>query len=635
MVSLLSPRAELTVMSVPGLPPETPQADTADARSVRWPTAAEYHEAIQAPALNLTDAELRGCKVALNAQGTPLLFSGNFADVYRLEDPQKGSAWAVKCFTRSVAGLRERYHAISAHLAQSRLPFMVEFEYQPAGMRIGSNHFPIVKMRWVDGISLNRFVEQSLDQPGKLDDLQTLWIRLAARLRAARIAHADLQHGNVLLVPRGDHGQLALRLVDYDGMYVPALAGTKSGEVGHPSFQHPQRLRDEIFGEGVDQFSHLAITCALRCLRVAGAELWRRYDTGDNLLFTARDFASPRDSALFRELWELDDLEAKSLVGRLVTAATRPLAETPSLDSLIQHGRFRSLSDDEQDAAQQVLGVAGGANSIRPEPSTQAPEEETRTEEENPFAETWTTRFLRVGDAFVAAGVSCASFARSTFSLGKRGLHAVARLCLALTSRVIPPLSSGVRRSWRALATVANFYWRHRREWWQSFLDLLESSESSAQRQFEIRLTPDQEYVTAKPYDGGWDVDLGSECVACAQAAEADVVEEREVVDVSVPFWVQPLSLVIALGMGFFTKVYWLIPILLALGLVVGYLFRRTKQIRLRFRRCVRHASELRLPTLRIFGDLLVVGVGCKEVRQQFVAQNRRRRTSKDELEQP
>ena len=43
------------------------------------------------------------------------------------------------------------------------------------------------------------------------------------------MAHADLQHGNVILVPKGD--QLALKLIDYDGMYVPALAGGLSGDV--------------------------------------------------------------------------------------------------------------------------------------------------------------------------------------------------------------------------------------------------------------------------------------------------------------------------------------------------------------------------------------------------------------------
>ena len=59
------------------------------------------------------------------------------------------------------------------------------------------------------------------------------------------VAHGDLQHGNVLLVPGASANSLAVKLIDYDGMCVPALAGSKSGEVGHPAYQHPQRLREE------------------------------------------------------------------------------------------------------------------------------------------------------------------------------------------------------------------------------------------------------------------------------------------------------------------------------------------------------------------------------------------------------
>ena len=63
-------------------------------------------------------------------------------------------------------------------------------------------------------------------------------------------------------------GSLALRLIDYDGMYVPALAGTRSGEVGLPAYQHPQRIREGTYNAEVDRFSHLVIYTAIRCLMV-------------------------------------------------------------------------------------------------------------------------------------------------------------------------------------------------------------------------------------------------------------------------------------------------------------------------------------------------------------------------------
>ena len=58
-----------------------------------------------------------------------------------------------------------------------------------------------------------------------LRQLLESWTRLSVMLDDADIAHADLQHGNVILVPR-DQGKFALKIIDYDGMYVPAMPGT-------------------------------------------------------------------------------------------------------------------------------------------------------------------------------------------------------------------------------------------------------------------------------------------------------------------------------------------------------------------------------------------------------------------------
>ena len=139
---------------------------------------------------------------------------------------------------------------------------MVDFEFVEPGIRAGGQWVPFLKMRWGEGLALNDFVGQHLDRPKTLRTLLDLWVKLAARLRQAEVAHADLQHGNVLLVPRSG-GRLALKLIDYDGMHVPAVAGTRSGELGHPAYQHPQRLREGTYNAEVDRFSHLAIYTAV------------------------------------------------------------------------------------------------------------------------------------------------------------------------------------------------------------------------------------------------------------------------------------------------------------------------------------------------------------------------------------
>ena len=115
-------------------------------------------------------------------------------------------------------------------------------------------------------------------------------------------------------------GSLALRLIDYDGMYVPALAGTRSGEVGHPAYQHPQRLREGTYNAEVDRFSHLVIYTGDPLPDVGRRELWQRFNNGDNLLFREADFRNPGESEVFHVLWRHKDADARALVGRLILA---------------------------------------------------------------------------------------------------------------------------------------------------------------------------------------------------------------------------------------------------------------------------------------------------------------------------
>ena len=303
-----------------------------------WPLSQDYNEAIQSPARNFADAELRLGKPATNGLGIPMPFSGNFADVYQVLCPD-GGRWAVKCFTREVPGLRERYQEISRHLRQAKLPFTVDFTYLEQGIRVAGKWWPVLKMQWVEGLMLNQYVVQHLDKAAKLEALAQVWSRLPKYLRSAAVGHCDLQHGNILLVPGPNANSLALKLIDYDGMWVPALAGTKSGEVGHSSYQHPQRIARGNYNLEVDRFPLLVIATALRALSVKGRELWEKYDDGDNLLFKESDLSAPTQSALFRELLGISDPLTHTLVGALLRASNGKLEETPPIEELMSEAK--------------------------------------------------------------------------------------------------------------------------------------------------------------------------------------------------------------------------------------------------------------------------------------------------------
>ena len=332
-----------------------------------WPTPNDYDEAAENLRHSMSDEELRAGQAALDDQQLPMVWAGNFASVYRIDCPATGKSWALKCFTREVSVRQERYRHIAAALEAARLPFTVPFVYLDRGIQVHGQWYPAVKMEWVEGQTLNRFVEESLEKPKMLRQLLDLWPKLAARLGDAGIAHADLQHGNVLLVPTPD-GKLALKLIDYDGMYVPSLAGTSSGEMGHPNYQHPQRVRQRAYNVHVDRFSHLVIFSTVHCLLSGNRDLWKRFNNDENLLFREHDFQAPERSELFRALSETHDPSVRGLVGRLALACKQPLEEVPWLDELVVNGRVRPLTRKEESQVAEVLAVGKATVAVAPQP---------------------------------------------------------------------------------------------------------------------------------------------------------------------------------------------------------------------------------------------------------------------------
>ena len=130
-----------------------------------WPTPNDYDEAAENLRHSMSDEELRAGQAALDDQQLPMVWAGSFASVYRIDCPATGKSWALKCFTREVSARQERYRHIAAALEAARLPFTVPFVYLERGIQVHGQWFPAVKMEWVEGQTLNRFVEESLEKP--------------------------------------------------------------------------------------------------------------------------------------------------------------------------------------------------------------------------------------------------------------------------------------------------------------------------------------------------------------------------------------------------------------------------------------------------------------------------------------
>ena len=285
----------------------------------------DYQEAIQNPARCFSDPALMAGTPRLNALGLPVPVTGGFCSVYQVTSAK--SRWAVRCFLHEFADQQDRYAAISDYLKRKRPRQMVSFDYLAEGIRIRKQWHPVLKMEWVDGDTLDQWVGRHVHDAGALRKLGERWVGLLAELEQHQIGHCDLQHGNVLVDGSGQ-----LRLIDYDGMYVPPLKGRGSHEKGHPAFQHPQRDGDD-FDDRVDRFPALVVHVSLVALAARPA-LWERYHDDDNLLFKRGDFADPDHSRVFEELSGMVG-EVADGAALLRLACRRGYGEAPRLRDVI------------------------------------------------------------------------------------------------------------------------------------------------------------------------------------------------------------------------------------------------------------------------------------------------------------
>ncbi|GII93656.1 hypothetical protein [Sinosporangium siamense] len=293
--------------------------------SLRFPTGGDYVEAIQSPGICFHDPDLRSAVPQLDRLGRPRPISGNFASVFSLH-AASGRRYAVKCFTREVADQGRRYQAISDYLLALPNDWKIGFEYLRQGVLVNGRWFPALKMEWVEGVGLIRWIEEHLGDHGAMRDMAARFAELVAELEQAGVAHGDLQHGNLLVAPGG-----ALKLVDYDGMFVPTLAGFPAAERGHRHYQSPHRSGVE-FGPHLDRFSAWLIHRSLMALS-ADPGLWHLLHEhgGEHLLFRDEDFTAAGGSGRLAALGGHPAPDIRAFAGEIASLAALPLHELPAL----------------------------------------------------------------------------------------------------------------------------------------------------------------------------------------------------------------------------------------------------------------------------------------------------------------
>ena len=300
--------------------------------SVRsWPTNGDYMESVQDPEWCFNDADLQQGTIAEALLGLPECASGQNAIVFPIRSG--GKKWAVRCFTTAADEGITRYNALSAFLATTECAPLVQSEWIVAGIKANGDWWPIVKMEWVEGLALHRAVERDLERPDALSALANSFQRAVRDLRNAKVAHGDLQHGNVLVDSNG-----AVRFVDYDSIWLPSIAASPPAEVGHPNYQHPQRVASAFWDEYVDTFSTLTIYTSVRAL-AADPSLWE-FHNGENLILTNADFLKPSATPIWGRLARNPDKDVVQLAGLLETACKRQVDIAYDFDEIFELRRI-------------------------------------------------------------------------------------------------------------------------------------------------------------------------------------------------------------------------------------------------------------------------------------------------------
>lgn len=274
-----------------------------------WPSLLDYQQAVLNPSMCFKHPQLRNAKPRLNKLGLAMPISGGNASVYQFAS--NAQTLAVKCFSNKLPNQEKRYGAISDELKILKLPFMVDFEFLNEGIRIENNHYPILKMDWIDGDTLDVHIEKNKKSEASLWSLVKNFRELSQKIRSSGIAHGDLQHGNILVSTHG------IKLIDYDGLFVPAIAGLGSCELGLRNYQHPLRNSMDYFGPFVDDFSLWLIYISVLCI-ADRPQIWDKLKKEQALILSEQDLKDPLNSEAFYVMSEARDPEIKSLINFLV-----------------------------------------------------------------------------------------------------------------------------------------------------------------------------------------------------------------------------------------------------------------------------------------------------------------------------
>lgn len=272
-----------------------------------YPTISEYLASIKNSTENFD--KLVHLKPVLDNHGEPLRSVGGFAVVFKMQDEDTGKLYAIKCFHEKLSSRAESYTEIEKALQSSKSSYVMDVNYLPKELFVDSKltdekEFPVLQMDWIEGETMETYIASHYRDTDAIKKLYLKFCDLALWLRTKPFAHGDIKPDNIMIKPNGE-----LVLIDYDGMFVPALKGKQSPTIGTKNFSHPQRTA-EHFDEHIDDFALSSICISLLAMS-ENASLYSEYAAPDRLLFSNSDYIDFENSNVYKHLCSMGGIFPK------------------------------------------------------------------------------------------------------------------------------------------------------------------------------------------------------------------------------------------------------------------------------------------------------------------------------------
>ena len=310
-------------------------------KSMQYPLISEYVRAIQDASNNLD--ELAYLVPVQDDHGEPYRSSGAFAVVFKMKNEQTGKCYALKCFTEEQEGRAEAYRQIADELEFVDSSYITSVKYLDKEIFVDSSceedEFPVLLMDWIDGETMENYIAENYQDNYAMAMLCYRFCKMAAWLRSQPFAHGDIKPDNIMVRPDGN-----LTLVDYDGMFVPAMKGQKSPTIGTKDFSHPLRTVDD-FDETIDDFALASIALSLKAISLKPS-LLDEYGAADRLLFSAEDYRDLSKSKVMAALQELiNDEELATLLSMFLLANAKKNLSLSSFHAFFISKPFNVVED--------------------------------------------------------------------------------------------------------------------------------------------------------------------------------------------------------------------------------------------------------------------------------------------------